>query len=84
MAKPSLTDEAPRSLWRRIWHWMHDQVAQEVPDAVAACEFDCRKHDCEEEELATCDRRIQRAAGEQWPRPGIPSGDQTPMDSKAS
>ena len=46
---------------------MESQIAEDVPASDALCEYDCRKQQCTEEEWATCERRIQRAAGELWP-----------------
>lgn len=55
------------TIHRKFWHWLKDQIAQDAPEAVAVCEFDCRKQQCTEEEWATCERRIHKAAGELWP-----------------
>ena len=54
-------------LHRKLWQWLTDQIAQDVPEADALCAYDCRKQQCTEEEWATCERRIQKAAGELWP-----------------
>lgn len=56
-----------QTLHKRLWQWMKDQIAQDVPAAHGLCEYDCRKQQCTEEEWATCERRIGRAAGELWP-----------------
>ena len=59
--------EAIQTLHLRVWQWLKGQVAQDVPEAVELCEFDCREPQCNEEEWATCERRIQHAAGELRP-----------------
>jgi len=59
--------EAIQTVHRKMWQWLKDQIAQEVPEADALCEYDCRKEQCTEEEWATCERRIHKAAGELWP-----------------
>lgn len=59
--------EAIQTLHRTMWQWLKDQIAQEVPEAVALCEYDCRKQQCTGEEWATCERRTHQAAGELWP-----------------
>ncbi len=59
--------ETIQTLRRKSWQWLKDQIAQDVPDADGLCEYDCRKEQCAEEEWATCERRIHKAAGELWP-----------------
>jgi len=59
--------ETIQTLHRRFWQWLKDQIAQDVPEADGLCEYDCRKQQCREEEWATCERRIHKAAGELWP-----------------
>jgi len=56
-----------QTLRKKFWQWMKNQIAQDVPASDGLCEYDCRKQQCTEEEWATCERRIQRAAGELWP-----------------
>jgi hypothetical protein len=56
-----------QTLYRKLWQWTKDQIAQDVPASDGLCEYDCRKQQCTEEEWATCERRIGRAAGELWP-----------------
>ena len=52
---------------RNIWDWVAGQVIGEVPEDSALCEYDCRKLQCTEGEWETCERRLQRAAGELMP-----------------
>lgn len=54
-------------LHKKFWHWMKNQIVQDVPASDGLCEYDCRKPQCTEDEWGTCERRIQRAAGELWP-----------------
>jgi hypothetical protein len=56
-----------QTLYKRLWQWTKDQIAQDVPASDGLCEYDCRKQQCTEEEWATCERRIGSAAGELWP-----------------
>jgi len=73
--------EAVQSLRRRCWQWLRDQIAQDVPDADGLCEYDCRKPQCTEEEWATCERRVNKAAGELWPESvPMPRGETNPTD----
>ena len=51
----------------RIWQWLKGQFVGEVPDAIELCEYDCRKNQCTLGEWETCDRRMDRAAGELMP-----------------
>jgi uncharacterized protein YecT (DUF1311 family) len=52
-----------------IWRWFRNQIIQEVPEDSALCEYDCRKGQCTREEWETCDRRLNKAAGELMPSP---------------
>jgi hypothetical protein len=68
-----------QTLHSKMWQWLKDQIAQDVPEADALCEYDCRKQQCTEEEWATCERRIHKAAGELWPESSpAPSGETNP------
>jgi hypothetical protein len=51
----------------RLWQWVKRQVVQDVPEDIALCEFACRKGQCGMDEWETCDRRINKAAGELSP-----------------
>jgi hypothetical protein len=55
------------NILRNIWNWVAGQVIGEVPEDDAPCEYDCRKLQCTEGEWETCERRLQRAAGELMP-----------------
>jgi len=55
---------------KRLWHWLKDQIVQEVPEDIGLCEYDCRKKQCIMGEWETCDRRMRKAEEELMPRPG--------------
>jgi Protein of unknown function (DUF2934) len=73
--------EAIRTLHGKMWQWLKDQIAQDVPEADALCEYDCRKQQCSEEEWATCERRIHKAAGELWPESSPPPRGQASINT---
>jgi hypothetical protein len=52
---------------RNIWNWIRRQFVDEVPEAVALCEFDCRKPHCNEGDWEVCQRRLQNGAEEFMP-----------------
>jgi len=56
-----------QTVHQKLWQWLKNQIAQDVPASYGLCEYDCRKQQCGEEEWANCQRRIHRAAGELWP-----------------
>jgi hypothetical protein len=66
------------TLHRKTWQWLKDQIAQDVPEADGLCEYDCRRQQCTEEEWATCERRINKAAGELWPESSSPRREANP------
>ncbi len=47
------------SIFDRGWRFLVDQLVQDVPDAIAVCEFNCRETDCSEERWRCCERRLQ-------------------------
>ncbi len=50
-----------------IWRWLRNQIVQEVTEDSAICEFDGRKGQCTMEEWESCERRLNKAAGELMP-----------------
>ena len=70
--------ETIQTLHRKIWQWLKDQITQDVLEADGLCEYDCRKQQCTEEEWATCERRINKAAGELWPESSPPGREANP------
>jgi len=55
------------NLVRAAWGWLRRQIVDDVPEADAICEFDCRKSQCSVGEWETCERRLRQAAGELLP-----------------
>jgi len=47
------------SIFDRGWRFLMDQLIQDVPEAIAVCEFDCGETDCTSERWMTCERRLQ-------------------------
>lgn len=64
-----------RNLLTRLWHWITDQIIQDVRMDSALCEFDCRKRQCLSGEWETCERRLAKAAGELMPAKRDPAGE---------
>lgn len=69
--------ETIRTLPRKFWQWSKGQIVRDVSEQDGLCEFDCRKLQCTDEEWATCERRIHKAAGELWPGPSPAPGGET-------
>ena len=42
-----------------FWNKLKANISTEVPANIAACEFDCRKLECSNEEWETCPNRIE-------------------------
>lgn len=57
------------NLVRVAWAWLRRQIVDDVPEADALCEFDCRRLQCQVGEWETCERRLARAADELMPPP---------------
>ena len=47
----------------RAWRFLVNQLIQDVPDEIAACEFDCRDTECPLEHWVSCERRLQTTEG---------------------
>ncbi len=47
-------------LWQRFGRWRRQQIA-DVPDEMAACEYECRKTDCGADQYDECERRQEHA-----------------------
>jgi hypothetical protein len=58
--------------FHRLWQFVTRQIIGDAPDAIALCEFDCRKGQCMQDEWDVCDRRISKGAGELFPKSGRP------------
>lgn len=60
LSNPTSSRRTPNvGIFRRIGRLVADQLIQDVPEAIAVCEFDCRKPDCSAEQWASCERRMQ-------------------------
>ncbi|MCB9076061.1 MAG: hypothetical protein H6631_00545 [Anaerolineaceae bacterium] len=53
-------DKQKRTILQRILLRIKDEIVQEVPADLAACEI-CRKTDCRDDEWITCENRIAHA-----------------------
>ena len=47
------------TIFDRGWRFLMDHLIQDVPEALALCEFDCRRTDCSAEQWASCERRLR-------------------------
>jgi hypothetical protein len=52
---------------QRLIQFVKRNIVGDVPEAIALCEFDCRRGQCIQGEWAACDRRIRKASGELFP-----------------
>jgi hypothetical protein len=49
------------NIWVGFLHWLRDQIVQDVPEELEACEFDCRKPQCTGgRDPFTCNIRLQQ------------------------
>jgi hypothetical protein len=48
----------------RVCRDLSNHIVQDVPEAIALCEFDCHKAECTAKEWASCARRLNKAAAE--------------------
>ena len=46
----------------RLRRWVERGWIQDVPEAIAACEFECRKPECPAGEWEKCERRLRAVA----------------------
>jgi hypothetical protein len=44
-----------------LWRWLQGQMVQDVPDSLAACEFDCRALSCRRGDWERCMHRLRGA-----------------------
>lgn len=56
--------EFTRKALQRLGGWIGARLVQDVPEDIAACEFDCSKLKCDGPELLNCERRIRSEAAE--------------------
>lgn len=43
----------------RLIFWIRSKLVQDVPDALAECEFDCHRPDCTRREWEKCSIRVE-------------------------
>lgn len=51
-------EERP-SYFRRLRRWFKSRWIQDVPEDIAACEFECRRLECRQGEWETCENRLR-------------------------
>jgi hypothetical protein len=66
--------ETVQTLQRKFRQLLKDQIAQDLPQAQGLSEYDCRRQQWSEEEWATSEWRIHKAAGELSPESTVPRG----------
>ena len=42
---------------------LRDLFSSEIPDEIAACEFECREVECLDEDFLSCPKRLEKAEG---------------------
>jgi hypothetical protein len=62
-----------------LWNRLKSSVAQDVPDRIARCEFDCAKPDCSPEAIRDCERRIDYEAAEKGVEHDVAQPDEHPL-----
>jgi hypothetical protein len=48
----------------RMWQSVKRQIVDDVPDALAICQFDCDRAECTRDGLGACERLNGKSAGE--------------------
>src|ERR1700689_5571427 len=67
---PSIKPFVPESRFRtgnpflRMWKYVKRQIVDDVPEAIAICQFDCPRAECTQDAWHACERRIRKSAGE--------------------
>ncbi len=54
--------------FRKLRRWLADQIVQDVPEEISACEFNCLKQDCRMGEWEKCERRLRGSNPLNWDR----------------
>lgn len=50
-----------KGFMNRFWSWIKEQIVQEVPEDIAACEFDCRcVSECRKNQCPPGDSRVHQ------------------------
>ena len=53
------TRDAGTGLLAKLRQWAREVLIDEVPAAMAVCEFDCRKLECSHGDWETCENRLR-------------------------
>ena len=48
----------------RLRRWIKSRLIQDVPEEIAACEFECRKTRCQRGDWETCENRLRGMRGD--------------------
>jgi hypothetical protein len=51
--------EVRLSYFRRLRRWIKGRWIQDVPEDIAACEFECRRLECRQGDWETCENRLR-------------------------
>ena len=51
------------SPFSRLRRWIRDRLIQDVPEDIAACEFECRRTECLQGDWETCEKRLRGMRG---------------------
>jgi len=52
-------DREKGNLVARIRQWFREEIVQQVPPEMHACEFECRRLECAQGEWETCKNRLR-------------------------
>ena len=48
----------------RLRRWIKGRLIQDVPEDIAACEFECRRTECQQGKWETCEKRLRGMRGD--------------------
>lgn len=51
----------------RLRRWIKGRLIQDVPEDIAACEFECRRTECHQGDWETCEKRLRGMRGNKNP-----------------
>jgi len=67
------------------WFQLRQSIAQDVPDRIAKCEFDCERTDCAPDAIRECQARSDYALAEQGEKEtGADGAESTPPDATSA
>jgi hypothetical protein len=52
------------SYFHRLRRWIKRRLIQDVPEDIAACEFECRRMECRQGDWQTCEKRLRGMRGD--------------------